>query len=158
MRKVYRVLAFVVAGLVVVQAAAIAYAVFGLSHWIESGGSLDAAAMQSEQVTFDGVVGFMVHGIAGTAVIPLVVLLLLVTSFFAKTPQAVRWALVVLAATVVQIALGLLAHAVPALGLLHGAVALVLFGAAVMAGLRAKPSAPAGVGARHADTAPLATA
>ena len=71
MRMVYTVLAFAVAGLVVVQAAAIAFAVFGLSAWIEQGGTLDAAAMQNE-VTFPGVVGFMIHGMFGSMVIPAV--------------------------------------------------------------------------------------
>ena len=35
-----------------------------------------------------------------------------------------------------QVALGLLSHSVPALGALHGIVALVLFGVAVTAAMR----------------------
>jgi hypothetical protein len=139
---VYRVLAFVVAGLVVVQAAAIAFAVFGLVHWIEGGGTLDASTAGPESnVSFPGVVGFMIHGMFGTMVIPIVVILLLVSSFFAKTPGAVKWALIVFVTTLVQIALGIFAHGVPHLGILHGVVAMVLFGAAVMAGMSAKKPA-----------------
>lgn len=153
MRTVYRVLAFAVAGLVVVQAAAIAFAVFGLSAWIEKGGTLDAAAMQNE-VTFPGVAGFMVHGMFGTMVIPVVALLLLVSSFFAKTAGAVRWGAIVFVTTAVQVALGIFAHAVPQLGMLHGVVALVLFGSAVMAALQAGKREPAGTPARADVRAP----
>ena len=43
MRATYRVLAYLLALEVVVQAAAIAWAVFGLTAWIEGGGVLDKA-------------------------------------------------------------------------------------------------------------------
>ena len=65
MRTTYRVLAWILALEVVVQAAAIAWALFGLTTWIDGGGVLDAAAIEAE-VQFDGVVGFMVHGMNGT--------------------------------------------------------------------------------------------
>jgi heme A synthase len=69
-------------------------------------------------------------------------LALLVVSFFAKIPQGVRWAVIVLVCTIVQIALGTLSHMLAAIGAVHGAVALVLFGVAVMAAMRArKPAA-----------------
>jgi len=144
MRMVYKVLAFAVAGLVMVQAAAIAYAAFGLFAWIDAGHTLDAASSGPESnISFPGVVGFMVHGMFGTMVIPIVVILLLISSFFAKTPGAVKWALIVFVTTLVQVALGMFAHSVAQLGILHGAVALVLFGVAIMAGMRAKaPAAP----------------
>lgn len=156
MRMVYKVLAFVVAGLVVVQAAAIAFGVFGLLAWIQGGGTLDAAAMQSEEITFTGLVGIIGHAIVGTMVIPIVVILLLVSSFFAKTSGAVKWALVVFVTTAVQIALGIFGHAVPQLGILHGVVALVLFGAAIMAALQVKK--PGGAArAAESSTASVAT-
>lgn len=139
---VYKVLAFAVAGLVVVQAAAIAFAMFGLMHWIEGGGTLDAAAVNSD-ISFSGVAGFMIHGMFGTTVIPIVVLLLLISSFFTHTPGAVKWAVIVVVTTAAQIALGMFAHGMPQLGILHGIVALVLFGVAIMAGMRAtRPAAP----------------
>jgi hypothetical protein len=137
MKMVYKVLAFVVAGLVVVQAAAVAFAVFGLFAYIEGGGTIDAANSGPESnIEFPGVVGFMIHGMFGTMVIPVVALLLLISSFFAKTPGAVKWAVIVFVTTAVQVGLGIFAHGIPQLGILHGIVALVLFGTAIMAGMR----------------------
>jgi heme A synthase len=72
----------------------------------------------------------------------LLALALLVISFFAKIPQGVRWAVIVLVCTIVQIALGTLSHMLSAIGAVHGAVALVLFGVAVMAAMRARKPAP----------------
>ena len=46
--------------------------------------------------------------------------------------------MIVFVTTAVQIGLGLFAHGIPHLGILHGIVALVLFGAAIMAGMRAR--------------------
>jgi Family of unknown function (DUF6220) len=138
MRSAYRVLAFLVAGLVVVQAAAIAYAVAGLGKWVEDGNTFDKAAFESDDTTFDGIVGFMVHGINGMMLIPLVALLLLIVSFFAKVPGGVGRAAMVLGLVILQVALGLFGHEIPALGGLHGLNALILFGAAVMTGVRAK--------------------
>jgi hypothetical protein len=155
MRKVYRVLAFTIAGLVVVQAAAITFAVFGLFAYIEGGGTIDAANSGPEsKIEFPGVVGFMIHGMFGTLVIPVVALLLLVSSFFAKTAGAVKWALIVFVTTAVQVALGIFAHGIPQLGILHGIVALVLFGAAIMAGMRARSSVVATDRATDQVTAP----
>ncbi|MHC1560900.1 DUF6220 domain-containing protein [Actinomycetospora sp. C-140] len=141
MRTTYRVLAWILALEVVVQAAAIAWAVFGLTTWIEGGGVLDAAAIQSD-VQFDGVVGFMVHGMNGQIIVPAVALILLVVSFFAKLPRGVAYAATLFGLVVVQVLLGMVAHAVPALGMLHGAVALAILVVAVMsARLAAAPSA-----------------
>jgi hypothetical protein len=159
MRSVYKVLAFTVAGLVVVQAAAVAFAVFGLFAYIEGGGTIDAANSGPESdIDFPGVVGFMVHGIFGTLVIPVIALLLLVSSFFAKTAGAVTWAVIVFVTTAVQVALGIFAHGIPQLGILHGIVALVLFGAAIMAGMRARGSVVATEGATDQVTAPASSA
>ena len=137
MRTTYRVLAYLIALEVVVQAAAIAYALFGLSTWIQGGGVLDQATMQSETTYFPGVLGFAVHGINGQIVVPALGLLLLIVSFFARVPQGVAWAGAAFGAIVVQVLLGMFAHAIPQLGMLHGAVALVLFGVAFMAARKA---------------------
>lgn len=131
MKNVYRGLAYAVAALVAVQAASIAYAVFGLAKYIDGGGAVD-----KNSDGFPGVGGLMAHGIGGQAVIPLVTLALLVVSFFAKVPGGVRWALIVLGSVVVQVALGIFSHSLPALGAVHGALALVLFGVAVTAAMR----------------------
>jgi len=136
MRSSYRVLAYVIAVEVVVQAAAIAFAVFGFFKWIDDGNTFDKAVMEDENVSFTGLVGFIIHGINGQMVIPLLALVLLVLSFFAKVPGGVKWAGGILALVVVQVMLGIFAHDAPLLGPLHGINALALFTVAVMAGRR----------------------
>ena len=86
MKSAYRVLAFVIAGMVAFQSAVIVFAIFGLFAWVEQGGVVDAAARQT--ASFTGDVGFMLHGIAGKMVIPLLGLVLVIFSFFAKIPAA----------------------------------------------------------------------
>ncbi len=136
MKNVYRVLAYAIAALVAVQAASIAYGVFGLASYIDSGGAVD-----KNTEGFPGVGGLIAHGIGGQMVIPVVTLALLVVSFFSKVAGGVRWALIVLGAVVVQVALGIFAHSLPALGAVHGIMALVLFGVAVTAAMRVHGSA-----------------
>jgi len=138
MKAVYRVLAYLIALEVVIQAAAIAYAIAGLGTWIQEGGVLDAAAMESETTEFTGVAGFMIHGINGQMVVPLIALLLLICSFFARVPGGVLWAVLVLVTVVVQVLLGIFGHGTPLLGLIHGAVAFVLFAFAVVAARKAE--------------------
>lgn len=139
MRSVYRVLAYLMALEVVIQAAAIAFALAGLGAWIQQGGVLDAAAMESETTEFTGVAGFMVHGINGQMIIPLIALLLLISSFFARIPGGVLWAGLVLLTVVVQVLLGIFSRGgEPVLGLVHGAVAFVLFSFAVIAARKAE--------------------
>jgi heme A synthase len=137
MKTAYRVLAFAIAALVAIQAAAIGYAVFAQLNWIDNGGTVDKASIESAP----GTAAYIFHALDG-GVILLIALALLILSFFAKIPQGVRWAVIVLIATVVQIALGTLSHMLAAIGAVHGAAALVLFGVAVMAAMRArKPAA-----------------
>jgi len=134
MKQVYRVLAFLVAAGVAIQAASVAYAMFGLLKWVEGGGTLD----QSTELTpgLGGYTGFSWHATGGIFILPAISLLLLISSFFAKVPGGIRWALIVLGLTVLQVALGLFAHSVAGLGWLHGINALALFGTAMMAGMR----------------------
>src|SRR5215217_1139382 len=134
MKQVYRVLAFLVAAGVMLQAAAIAYAMFGLIKWVERGGTLDS----STDLTPDlgGYTGFPLHAMGGIFVVPAIALLFLISSFFAKVPGGIKWALIVFGVAVLQVALGLFSHSVAGIGWLHGINALVLFGTAVMAGMR----------------------
>ncbi len=138
MKNVYRVLAYAIAAFVAVQSATVAFAMFGLFSYIEGGGAVDKASMESESANFTGDVGFMLHGMGGMTLIPLLALLLLIVSFFAKIPSGVTWALIVLSAVVVQVALGLFAFGTPILGILHGVLALVLFGLAWTAAQRVR--------------------
>jgi heme A synthase len=136
MKTVYRVLAIAIAAIVAIQAGAIGYAVFAQLHWIENGGTLDEASFESAP----GFGAYIFHALNGATVL-LLALALLIISFFAKIPQGVRWAVIVLACTIVQIALGTLSRLVSQIGAVHGAVALVLFGVAVMAAMRARKPA-----------------
>jgi hypothetical protein len=138
MRTVYRVLAYAIAAMVAVQAAAIGYAVFAQLHFLESGGTLDGATLESGA---PGTAAFIFHMLNGYVVL-LVALALLIVSFFAKIPQGVRWAVIVLVCTFLQIAFGTLSRLLAPIGAVHGAIALVLFGVALMAAMRArKPAA-----------------
>ena len=133
MRSAYKVIANLIALAVVVQAGTIAFAYSGLGVWIEDGGTLDAAAMESGDIEFTGVVGFMIHGMSGMMLIPLLALALLVVSFFAKLPKGVAAAVVLVVLVALQVTLGILGHSTPYAGLLHGLNALVIFGGALQA-------------------------
>ena len=100
MRAAYRVLAFAIAAMVAVQAGAIGYAVFAQFKWIEEGHTFDQAAFDTGA---PGTGAFMFHALFAGAVL-LASLLMLIISFFAKIPHGVRWAVIVLIATIVQIA------------------------------------------------------
>jgi hypothetical protein len=152
MKNVYRVLALLIAVGVMVQGAAIAFGMFGLFKWVENGGTIDQST--SENSNFGGITGFLVHGIAGTIVLPAIALLFLISSFFAKVPGGIKWGLIVFGVTVLQVLLGLFAHSLAWLGWLHGANALILFGVAVTAAMRVRTAAPAEV--RDTAAAPVA--
>ncbi len=92
MRTAYRVLAFAIAALVAVQAAAIGYGVFAQLKWIENGGTVDSAT----NAPGDGALIF--HALDGGVVLA-AALAMLIISFFAKIPQGVRWAVIVLVCT-----------------------------------------------------------
>jgi hypothetical protein len=146
MKGAYRVFGYLIALEVVIQAAAIALAVFGLSKWIEDGGTLNKAVMEGDDAAIDGVIGFAIHGINGTMIIPILGLLFLIVSFFAKVPGGVKWALITFGLIVLQVLLGMFAHEVYLLGVLHGINAFVVMGVAASAAKRASTvatSAPA---------------
>lgn len=133
MRTAYRVLAWLVALEVVVQAAMISYAMFGESAFIDGGGVVDKALVESQTADFEGVIGFPIHGINGQIVIPLIGLILLIVAFFAKIERGVALAAATFGLIVLQVLLGMFGHGLPLLGLLHGLNALLVFGAAVAA-------------------------
>jgi hypothetical protein len=133
MRSAYRVLAWLVAIEVLVQSAFIAYAMFGESKFIDGGGVVDKALVESQTADFEGVIGFPIHGINGQIVIPLIGLALLVVAFFARIERGVALAGATFGLIVLQVLLGTFGHGMPLLGLLHGLNALLIFGAAVAA-------------------------
>lgn len=147
MKAVYRILAYVIAAAVAVQSMSAVYAVAGLGKWVDEGGVFDKAVFESEATPFPEVVGFMIHGMNGMMVIPALGLLLLIVSFFTRIRAAVMWAGLVLLLVVLQVALGIMGHDIPALGGLHGLNALLLLGVSLMAARRGQVpgKAPAAV-------------
>ncbi|MCA1711748.1 MAG: DUF6220 domain-containing protein [Actinobacteria bacterium] len=136
MRTTYKVLAYALAIEVLVQGMAIAYAIAGLGKWVEDdGGVLNKQLMDSDDPGFQGVGGFMVHGMNGMMLIPVLVLALLIVSLFAKIPGGTRRAGLLVGLVVLQVALGILSHSVPHLIMLH---VLNAFGIFVAAGLAAR--------------------
>jgi hypothetical protein len=129
-RKTYRILAWTIAVAVAWQAAGIAVALFIVIHDVDEGGVV------SSGYDWGGNAGVLMHRIGGTLVIPLASIALLVVSFFARFDGAVKWAVLVFGLVVLQFALVVVAFEVPAVASLHGANALVMFGAAVWAALR----------------------
>jgi hypothetical protein len=138
MRGVYRFLAGLIALEVIVQAASMAFGLAALVLWVDEGNSFDKALLEADDAEFGGLAGLIIHGINGMMIIPILALVFLIVSFFAKVPKGVLWAGLVLVFTVIQVVLGLLGHSHAIAGGIHGANALVLFGLAVMAFMRSK--------------------
>jgi hypothetical protein len=157
MRPTYKVLAYLVAAEVAIQAMVMVWAIAGLSKWVDGGGLFDKAviegAFESGAMPFPEVLGIIVHGINGIMVIPGLALLLLIVSFFTKARGVIKWALIVFGLVVVQILLGLLGHEFPVGGALHGLNALALFGVALYAGRRLRASARRDVSAPEEQVA-----
>lgn len=133
MRIAYRALGITIVALVAVQAAAHAWSSAGLGIFVSNGGVVDPALMASEEPPFPEVVGFMVHGLNGMYVIPVVALAMLVVSFFTRIRGTVLWAAVTLGLVALQVTLGILGHSASIYGLLHGLNALALASAAFYA-------------------------
>jgi hypothetical protein len=154
MRTAYKVLAYLVAAEVAIQAMVMVWAVAGLGKWVDSGGVFDKAVIESEGAPpFPEVVGIIVHGINGLFLIPGLALLLLIVSFFTKVRGAIKWALIVFVLVVVQGQLGELGHDFPLAGAVHGLNALALLGAALYAGRRLGAATAAAVEQPEARTA-----
>ena len=146
MRTAYKVLAYLVAAEVAVQAVVMVWGIAGLGKWVDGGGVFDKAVIESEGTPpFPEVVGILVHGINGMFVIPALALLLLIVSFFTKVRGAIKWAVIVFVLVVVQGQLGELGHDFPLAGAVHGLNAMALFGVALYAGRRLRAAAAVGV-------------
>jgi hypothetical protein len=145
MRTAYKVLAYLVAAEVVIQAMAMVWAIAGLGKWVTDGGVLDKATIESGGTPFPEIAGLLVHGINGTFVIPGIALVLVIVSFFSRLRGAIKWAAIVFVLSVVQGQLGFLGHEIPAVGALHGLNALALFLGAIHAGRRIRTATRTGV-------------
>jgi hypothetical protein len=147
MRTAYKVLTYLVAAEVAIQAMVMVWAIAGLGKWVQGGGVFDKAVMENEGMPFPEVAGILVHGINGTFVVPGIALLLLILSFFTKVRGAIKWAIIVFVLTVVQGQLGFLGHEFTGVAAVHGLNALVLFGTAIYAGRRMRTAEPSKVSA-----------
>jgi hypothetical protein len=140
MKATYRALAGLIAVLVLVQAAAIAFGTFGLLNFVEDGGDYTKSLAENGDVT--GATGQLVHSV-GAAAIAAVAILRLAVSFFARIEGGVRWAVIVFLVVLLQWVLAAVAYSAPAVGALHGINAFVMFGVAMMAAQRAKAATTA---------------
>ncbi len=146
MKQTYRVIAGLIALGVVVQAGAIAFGWFDVLNKVDEGLVIDS--------DFEGNAGHAIHGMNGMIVMPLLGLLLLVVSFFAKVPNGRRWAAMVFGAIVLQVVLAFVSFGAPVVGVLHGANALVVLGLAVKAFLQSRGHAAPGVAVPSQASAP----
>ena len=157
MRAAYKFLAYAIDALILLQAAAIAWAVFGESKYIDDGNTVSKALQESDTVPFPEVAGFVIHGISGTMLIPLVGLILLIVSFFAKVEGGVKWAGLIVGDVVLQWVLGLTAFSVVALGALHAINAFVMIGLSMAAAAAATRSLARTVGPRSSAASSAAS-
>jgi hypothetical protein len=128
MKHTYRVLAYLIAAGVALQAAFIAFTVFGIIHDVDQG--------EVVSQSYEPNAGASLHGITGMTVIPSLAIIFLIVSFFSRIPRGVTWAGVVLGVVLLQVTFAFVAFGAELVGLLHGFNALVLFTVALYAGLR----------------------
>lgn len=127
MKATYMWLTRLIALAVVLQAAFIAWGTFDIFNAVD-----DGKAFTGETEDYNA--GQALHNTFGIMVIPVLVLLLLIVSFFARVPRGVVLALVVLGLVVLQIVLAFLSFPAPVVGLLHGINAFIIAGVAGFAG------------------------
>jgi 1,4-dihydroxy-2-naphthoate octaprenyltransferase len=128
-RLVYRILAMLIAAGVVVQAAAIAFALFDIEKKTDDGQVFSKDSHNG---------GIALHGVLGEMVIPVIALLLLIVSFFAAIPGGVKWAAITFGVLVLQIVLAYAGDALPAVGVLHAINAFALAAVASIAMRKAR--------------------
>ena len=132
MKAAYKWLAFAIALEVVVQAAVIAYGYASLGKYVD-----DGATLTKDTDSFPGMTSLGIHASNGMMLIPLLAIALLVVALLSRIPGAPKAAGILLGMVVVQVLLGVFGDAVPFLALLHGVLALGIFGYAAMTGVRA---------------------
>ena len=130
MRTAYRVIAYLLALSVAVQASLIAFGAFALENNIDNGPVSDG---DTTGVTLH-------HSFA--YVVVLFAVALLAVSFGAKVQHGVRWAAIPLGLVVVQFFLAYAAYSAAIVGVLHGLNALAIFAVALLAGRRVPKAAP----------------
>jgi hypothetical protein len=141
MRRAFQILSALLALEVLLQAMFIGYGIAGIDNWVHANknNALTGTLLDASSPHFTGIGGFELHGMNGTVFIPLIALLLLIVSFFAKVPGGVKRAAILFVMVAVQIVLGISASNVPLLTPLH---VLNGFGILAMAGMAARMAAP----------------
>jgi hypothetical protein len=129
LRTAYKVVAHIIAIAVVIQAALIAWALFGLIPSLQAGILPEGPPLAA-----------IMHGMIGTYGAPILVLALLVIALLAHA--GLKWALWLVLAVAVQITLAFVAFDASWVGLLHGANAFAIIALAEV-GARAVAHAPA---------------
>lgn len=147
MRQAYRILNYLLSLEVLIQAAVIAWYAFGVAKYADDNGSI--SHHQIEDGGFNGHAGATIHAVNGFMIIPLIALVLLVVSFYARVPGGVRLAVITFVLVVLQAyVLPPLAEKAPAVGVLHGAVALGILALSIVSARKAgEAEQPAPVGA-----------
>ncbi|MDR7328760.1 hypothetical protein [Corynebacterium guangdongense] len=134
MKTTYRVLAWVIAALVVAQAASEAWFASGVGKFLREGGTLNLEDT-SGPVPFVEIYGVIWHGMAGMYLIPVVSLVFLIVGFLSRNRRARTFSLVVAVLVFLQVTMGILASDMTILALFHGMNALLIFGTALAAAL-----------------------
>ena len=116
-RNTFRWLSATVFGLVVVQVALAAFGAFDAVH--------KADKMPISKKAIED--GFSAHGIVGTLIVLLMLVLLIVALVGRPGPEQTKLAGLIFGLGVIQLLLGLVSTSAPLLGLLHGLNALAIF-------------------------------
>ncbi|WP_027861652.1 hypothetical protein [Marmoricola sp. URHB0036] len=140
MRATFKALCHTIAGLVVVQAAAIAFAMFGVLHFVDGGDSLNKS-LAEDRSGFDGAAGWVVHSF-GAILISVIAIVLLILSLFAKIPGGTKWAGILFGVVLLQWVLAIVAFGAPVVGALHAINAFAIAGVAERAAKQAGAVAP----------------
>ena len=90
MKTAYKVLAYLVAAEVAVQAMVMVWAIAGLGKCVDGGGVFDKAVIESQGTPYPEVAGIIAHGINGAFVVPALALLLLIASLFTTVRGAIK--------------------------------------------------------------------
>ena len=152
MKQAYRTLNYLLSLEVLIQAAVIAWYAFGIYKYADDNGSISHDQLANGG--FNGHAGAVIHSVNGFMIIPFIALVLLVVSFFAKIPGGVRLAVITFVLVVVQaFVLPALSEKAPAVGMLHGAVALAILGLTIVSARKARDAVIAEMGTSPAAPA-----
>lgn len=133
MRGAYIWLGRLIALGVLLQAMWIAFGFFTVANKIDDGTSFD-----KDYVENNSIFGLDMHGLFGMLIIPILGLLFLIVSFFAKVPGGAKWAGFTFLAIVLQVTFAFIAFGAPVVGLLHGLNAFVVLGLGAYSARRAQ--------------------